>query len=84
MVDILQHDVSLDEGLVVAFVQVKSDAQKFDGLIVGFDGDPQSTLMKDSVYVLFDVLCVSRCGIGNGLSIVDVKVLQLGKKETSF
>lgn len=84
MVDILQHDVSLDEGLVVAFVQVKSDAQKFDGLIVGFDGDPQSTLMKDSVYVLFDVLCVSRCGIGNGLSIVDFKVLQLGKKETSF
>ena len=84
MVDILQHDVSLDERLVGAFVQVKSDAQKFDGLIVGFDGDPQPTLMKDSVYVLFDVLCVSRCGIGNGLSIVDVKVLQLGKKETSF
>ena len=26
MVDILQHDVSLDEGLVGAFVQVKSGA----------------------------------------------------------
>ena len=46
-------------------------------------------MIKDAAYFLFDVFCISRCGVGNGQSVVsaksdvDVEVLQLEKEETS-
>ena len=47
-------------------------------------------MIKDATNFFFDVFCVSRCGVRNGLSVVsvksdvDVEFLQLGKEGTSY
>ena len=58
-------------------------------MFVYFYGDAQTVIIKDAIYLFLDVLCVSRCGVSDGQSVVSVKsyvyikILELGEQKAS-